>query len=170
LTGGWVPQEVRDEVVAFIASLTRRTGLKTRTLLKWLALPASTYHDWQGRVGQPNQHNNATPREFWLLPWERAKILTWHDRFPDDGYRRLCYSMLDADEVAVSAATVYRVLHEAGRLQRWNTHPSKKGTGFVQPTRPHEHWHTDVTYLNICGTFYYLCSILDGYSRAIVGW
>jgi hypothetical protein len=25
----------------------------------------------------------------------------------------------------------------------------------------HQHWHIDVSYLNIGGTFYYLCSILD---------
>jgi transposase InsO family protein len=28
----------------------------------------------------------------------------------------------------------------------------------------------DISYLNICGTFYYLCTILDGYSRYIVHW
>ena len=28
----------------------------------------------------------------------------------------------------------------------------------------------DVAYLNIAGTFYYLCSILDGFSRAVVHW
>ena len=47
---------------------------------------------------------------------------------------------------------------------------TKKGTGFVQPLRPHEHWHVDVSYLNIAGTFYFLCSILDGCSRFIVHW
>jgi hypothetical protein len=36
--------------------------------------------------------------------------------------------------------------------------------------RPHEQWHVDVSYLNIAGTFYFLCSILDGYSRLIVHW
>jgi hypothetical protein len=46
--------------------------------------------------------------------------------------------------------------------------PSKKGTGFVQPVTPHCHWHIDVSYLNIAGTFYFLCSVLDGYSRSIV--
>jgi hypothetical protein len=46
--------------------------------------------------------------------------------------------------------------------------PTKKGTGFVQPLVPHEHWHIDVSYLNIAGTFYFLCSILDGASRFIV--
>jgi len=38
----------------------------------------------------------------------------------------------------------------------------------VQPLAPHEHWHIDIAYLNVGGTFYYLCSVLDGASRAIL--
>jgi hypothetical protein len=78
--------------------------------------------------------------------------------------------MLDADIVAVSPATVYRVLNCAGSMRRWAGKPSRKGQGFSQPAGPHEHWHVDVSYVNICGTFYYLCSVLDGYSRYIVHW
>jgi putative transposase len=78
--------------------------------------------------------------------------------------------MLDQDIVAVSPSTTYRVLSAAGRLDRWKRGPSKKGTGFVQPSSPHEHWHIDIAYLNVAGTFYYLCSLLDGASRAIVHW
>jgi transposase InsO family protein len=48
--------------------------------------------------------------------------------------------------------------------------PSKKGTGFAQPLAAYHHWHIDVSYLNIGGTFYYLCSILDGFSPYIVNW
>jgi transposase InsO family protein len=55
-------------------------------------------------------------------------------------------------------------------LSKWNGKPSMKGTGFVQPLTAHQHWHIDVSYLNIGGTFYYLCSILDGFSRYIVNW
>ena len=32
------------------------------------------------------------------------------------------------------------------------------------------HWHIDIAYLNLAGTFYYLFSVLDGASRAIVHW
>jgi transposase InsO family protein len=78
--------------------------------------------------------------------------------------------MLDADVVAVSPSSVYRVLKQAGVLQRHNAKPSSKGTGFVQPLLPHEHWHVDVSYINIAGTFYFLFSILDGCSRFIVHW
>jgi len=35
---------------------------------------------------------------------------------------------------------------------------------------PHEHWHTDISYINIRGTFYHLISVLDGFSRYIVHW
>ena len=45
-----------------------------------------------------------------------------------------------------------------------------RSTGFAQPLIAHQHWHIDVSYLNIGGTFYYLCSILDGFSRYIVNW
>jgi putative transposase len=38
----------------------------------------------------------------------------------------------------------------------------------VQPLAIHEHWHIDISYLNIKGTFYYLCSVLDGCSSYIV--
>jgi transposase InsO family protein len=78
--------------------------------------------------------------------------------------------MLDADVVAVSPSSVYRVLRQAGRLDRFSVKPSKKGTGFVQPLRPHAEWHVDISYINLAGTFYFLCTILDGYSRFIVHW
>ena len=78
--------------------------------------------------------------------------------------------MLDADEVACSPASVYRVLKVAGLLAGQTPAITKKGTGFVQPLKIHEHWHVDVSYLNIAGTFYFLCSLLDGCSRFIVHW
>jgi transposase InsO family protein len=110
------------------------------------------------------------PRDHWIEEWERDAIIDYFDRHPLEGYRRLTFMMLDADVVAVSPATTYRVLSRAGRLDRWNRVSSRKGTGFVQPLQPHEHWHIDVSYLNLGGTFYYLCSLLDGASRAIVHW
>ena len=48
--------------------------------------------------------------------------------------------------------------------------PSQKGNGFDQPEKAHHHWHIDISYLNLSGTFYYLCTVLDGYSRYIVHW
>jgi transposase InsO family protein len=135
-----------------------------------MGLRASKYHDWQSRYGRANEHNALVPRDHWLTDEEKRAILDFQREYPLEGYRRLTFMMLDRDVVAASPTSVYRVLKEAGRLGRWNPKPSKKGTGFVQPLKPHEHWHVDVSYLNIAGTFYYLCSLLDGCSRYLVHW
>ena len=138
--------------------------------ISWLELSTSKWYDWQRRYGQANQHNAPIPRDFWLGAWEKEAIVAFHYEYPLEGYRRLTFMMLDRDIVAVSPSSVYRVLKAAGLLKQWNEKPSKKGTGFEQPLRPHEHWHVDLSYLNIAGTFYYLCSLLDGYSRYIIHW
>ncbi|MBL8743730.1 MAG: transposase family protein, partial [Myxococcales bacterium] len=122
------------------------------------------------RYGKANEHNALVPRDHWLLDDERKAIIAFHDKYPLEGYRRLAFMMIDQDVAAASPSSVYRVLAAAGLLDRWNRRPSKKGTGFVQPLKPHEHWHIDVAYLNLGGTFYYLCSILDGASRSILHW
>ena len=56
--------------------------------------------------------------------------------------------MMDEDIVAVSPSSVYRVLKRAGLLDLWNRAPSKKGAGLEQPLKPHEDWHTDISYIN----------------------
>jgi transposase InsO family protein len=128
------------------------------------------YFDWKKRYGKVNEHNGKVPRDHWIEQWERQAIIDFHCRFPLEGYRRLTFMMLDEDIVAVSPSTTYRVLRNAGLMDRWNRQPSRKGTGFVQPTGPHHHWHIDIAYINIASTFYYLCAIIDGYSRYLVHW
>ena len=108
--------------------------------------------------------------DWWLEDWEKQAIIRFSFEYPLEGYRRLAFIMLDRDVVAASPSTVYRVLKAAGRIGRSANKPSKKGTGFQQPQKPHEHWHIDISYINIHGTFYYLTTILDGYSRYTVHW
>jgi transposase InsO family protein len=139
-------------------------------MLFWIGLGTSKFHDWKHRYGHANEHNAKVPRDWWLEAKEKQAIIEFHDLHPLEGYRRLTFMMIDRDVAAASPATVYRVLKAAGRLDRRWVSPSKKGTGFVQPERAHAHWHVDIAYINISGTFYYLCSLLDGYSRSIVHW
>ena len=147
-----------------------KVELPVETVVGWLGIARGKLYDWRKRYGKANEHNALVPRDHWLDDDERRRIIAFHEQFPLEGYRRLTFMMLDRDVVAVSPATTYRVLSAAGLLDRWNKKPSKKGTGFVQPLRPHQHWHVDIAYLNLAGTFYYLFSILDGASRAIVHW
>lgn len=161
---------MRDEVVDFVNHWSARAELAVKRMVGWLGVGSSKFYDWRSRYGKVNEHNAWVPRDHWLESWEKAAILDFEQAHRLEGYRRLAFMMLDANVVAVSPSSVYRVLKAAGRLESWNRKASRKGTGFEHPLKPHEHWHVDVSYINVCGTFYYLCSLLDGYSRFIVHW
>jgi len=161
---------VRDQIVDFVRCWSEKTEIGAGRFIEWLGIRASKFYDWRERYGKANEHNAWVPRDFWLEEWEKKAIVDFHQQNPLEGYRRLTFMMLDQDIVAVSPSSVWRVLGQAGLLAKWNGTPSKKGTGFAQPPAAHEHWHIDVSYINISGTFYYLCSVLDGYSRFLVHW
>jgi putative transposase len=161
---------VRDEIVDYVRQWTDRTELPAKRLIGWIGVGMSKYYQWTIRYGKATEHNRLVPRDHWLQPWERQRIVSFYGEHPQEGYRRLTYMLMDADLVAASPATVYRVLKGAGCFERWNRKESSKGKGFQQPLAPHDHWHVDISYINVCGTFYYLVSVLDGCSRFIVHW
>jgi len=156
--------------VDFVHRWSGKTGITVACFLLWIGIATSKWHAWKHRYGKANEHNAWIPRDHWLDQAEKEAIIAFHEQYPLEGYRRLTFMMLDRDVAACSPTSVYRVLKAAGLLERHNVGPSLKGKGFVQPLQPHEHWHVDVSYLNIAGTFYYLCSLLDGCSRYVVHW
>lgn len=166
----WVTPDVRDCIVDYIRHWSTRSEIPLSQFIGWLGISASKFYHWKGRYGKVNEHNRWIPRDHWLEQWEKDAIVDFYLDHPNEGYRRLAFMMLDQNLVAVSPSTFYRVLKQNGYLKKWCQTPSAKGTGFQGPILPHEHWHIDISYLNISGTFYYLCSILDGYSRYLVHW
>jgi putative transposase len=141
-------------VVDFVTRWSTITGLPVVWWIHHIAIAKGKYFQWKERYGRVNEHNAKVPRDHWLEDWERQAIIAFHERYPLEGYRRLTLMMLDQDIVAVSPSSVYRVLRAAGVLDRAAYGKSRKGTGFEQPMRPHQHWHCDVTYINIAGTFF----------------
>ena len=129
----WVPHDLRDQVVDFVRRWSEKTEIPAARLVGWAGLARSKFFDWKSRYGKANEHNGWIPRDHWLEEWEETAIIDFHQKNPLEGYRRLTFMMLDADIVAVSPASVYRVLAGAGLLGVRNWSPSKKGTGFVQP-------------------------------------
>ncbi len=169
MTGRWVEQDVREQVVDFISLYKPKTSLPIKWFIAEIGINQSKYYTWVERKGKANSHNGKTPRGHWSLDWEKQAIIKYAKSHPGEGYRRLTYMMIDDNIVAVSPSTTYRVLKSAGLLNRWNrVKRSAKGQGFNQPTLPHQHWHIDIKYVNYHGTFLFLISVIDGYSRYIV--
>ena len=165
-----MPHDTRDQVIDFVRRWSSASEIAVRGFVVWLGVATSKFYSWQTRYGRANEHNGWVPRDFWLEAWEKRAIIEFHDRYPREGYRRLTFMMLDENLVAASPASVWRVLHAAGRLARWNRKASMKGKGFQAPLAPHEHGHVDIAYVNLAGTFSYLSSVLAGYSRYLVHW
>ena len=136
-----MPHDVRDQVVDYVRCWSEKTEIGAGRFIHWLEVAASKFYNWRKRYGRVNEHNGWIPRDFWLELWEKQAILDYQEQFPLEGYRRLTFMMLDADVVAVSPSSVWRVLRQAGRLRKWQPKPSRKGTGFEQPLLPHLHWH-----------------------------
>jgi len=101
-----------------------------------------------------NEHNGWVPCDFWLEDWEKQAIIGLHLKNPLEGYRqpnvhyaRRRHRGGESDERMASVG-------QAGLLSKWNGKASEKGTRFEQPLAAHQHWHIDVSYINISGTFH----------------
>jgi len=158
------------EIVSVITWLKEHARFPVRESLEIIELPRATYFRWLKSEGKEERKENNVPKGHWLLEWETEKIIEYKRENPETGYRRLAWMMVDRDIVAVSPTSVYRTLQRAGLSSRWTTAPGNGAhrDGFEQPQRPHEQWHSDISYLNILGTHYFFISILDGFSRAII--
>ncbi len=128
------------------------------------------FYDWKKAYGQGWKVQNNLPKSHFLEQWERDKIVEFYREHQHDGYRRCTYMMIDQDIVYTTPSTVYSVLKKAGAMRTKYGSPSKKGSGFNQPNSPHSQWHSDITNVTIGVDCYYLISILDGYSRAVIAW
>jgi len=165
----WVEPDIRKTIVTYVNTMAERTGLSKRRLIRWIGVQPGKFYDWQGRVNKPNRHNGQIPKQHWLLPWEREAIINYAKTHRMRGYRRMTYEMLDRGIVAVSPASTYRVLKSFGLMNHWNIGVDRTAKqGFHHPLRPHEQWHMDIKYVNFRGTFLFLISVIDGYSRYIV--
>ena len=165
-----IEAEVRDDVVMTVTGLHDLTRISISRLLNSVNLRRGRFCDWRNRLGQDIRTGSTVPTAHRLLEEEKKAIVDFYLDQPREGYRRCAYMMMDQGVAAASPSTVYRVLDEADVLRRWNRKKSAKGNGFEQPLQPHEHWHTDISYVRLSGIYYYLICVLDGYSRSIVHW
>ena len=169
MTQTWVEPDIRDEIVETIMEYREKTEIPSYRLLGFLGLKASKYYEWRRRYGVANRHNGKIPKATWLFEHERKTIIEYAKNNREEGYRRLCYRMIDEDVAYASPSSVYRVLHTAGLLYKFIRVKNKsKGIGYEQPGGPHKEWHIDISYVNVLGTFLFLVAIIDGYSRFIV--
>lgn len=165
----WVEPKIRNDVVKTILCYRDKTELSITELLSYVGISRTKFYEWKRRYGIKNNHNGEIPKSHWLLEKEKEAIVRYAKENKEEGYRRLCYMMIDEDIAYASPSTVYRVLKENDLLNKYIAREeSKRGEGYTQPESSHEEWHIDITYVNMLGSFMFLVGIIDGYSRFVV--
>ena len=145
------------------------TKLPEWKLLSFINLSTSKFSKWK-KESKP-EHQRKIPKIHYSTPEEKQKVVEFKKEHMSLGYRYLTWLMIDLNVVALSPSTVYRILKKVGLNKAWTNVPGEaKKKGFDQPSKPHEHWHTDISYISYKGIRFYLICILDGFSRAILAW
>ena len=78
LTSAWVPHDVRDAIVDYVARWSEPTEIPVKKFVAWLGVAASKFSDWRARYGLANEHSALVPRDWWLEVWEKKAIVDFH--------------------------------------------------------------------------------------------
>jgi putative transposase len=82
---------MRDQAVDFVRRWSEKTEISVGRFIAWLRVAGSKFYDWRQRYGRVNEHNGWVPRDFWLEPWDKEAIVSFHLKNPLEGYRRLTF-------------------------------------------------------------------------------
>lgn len=142
-----------------------------------LELPRSRlYRSRQPLVAQsePAVTSRLSPRALSQAEKTAVRQILDSERFQDQAPREVYAALIDEGQYLCSVRTMYRILDEADQVrERRNQlrHPT-----YLKPellaTQPKQLWSWDITKLlgPAKWTYYYLYTILDIFSRYVVGW
>ena len=142
-------------------------------ILDHLGIPPATYYRWQHRraIGSLADRTSPSQRRTWPpIPQEIESVRSYALEYPQIGYKRLTWQIIDDDVAYLKPYQVYEIL-KGHRLLRWGKNGFPEALKRPpEPDHPDEVWHVDLMYLYIHSRWYYLVDIIDGYSRFLVNW
>ena len=161
-----------------IIRLVEGSELGVKRTLEELDVPRSSfyrwYHSYQERGYEGLSNSLSQQRRFWnrIPEPEREKVVEKALAQPELTARELAWRITDCEGYFISESSVYRILKAFDLV----TSPAyvliTAKDRFDHPSRRvHELWQSDFTYFKVVGWgWYYLLTVLDDYSRYIVGW
>lgn len=161
-----------------IITLIDGSTVSANKTLKELGIPKSTFYKWYKRYElggfdalAPSKRNqnrvwNRIPQQ------EKNRVVEVALQKESFSSRELAWHITDTQKRYISESSVSRILRERGLMPAPHhivlsaANEFKKKTTYVN-----EMWQTDFTYFKIIGWGnYYLCTVLDDYSRFIIAW
>jgi putative transposase len=147
----------------------------TRQACQAFAYPRSSYYRQQ-QAKPVSAKTEPTPSPRALPPPERDAVreMLNSERFADSSPRQVYGTLLDEGQYLCSVSTMYRILqaHDEVRERRHQKrHPVYKKPELLA-TAPNQVWTWDITKLRgpVKHVYYYMYTILDIFSRYVVGY
>jgi putative transposase len=159
-----------------VSDLARQLG--TQRACEVLAYPRSSYYRQLRPPTSPAERqpqlSPVSPRALAADEREGIKQLLNSERFADCSPRQVYATLLDEDVYLCSISSMYRILRandEVRERRNQKRHPAYKKPELVA-TAPNQVWTWDITKLRgpVTHVYYYLYTILDLFSRYVVGY
>ncbi|OYU37909.1 MAG: IS3 family transposase [Pseudorhodobacter sp. PARRP1] len=177
---GWGRPRMRYAAVEKleIIRLVEQSHLSVRRTLAKIGIPPTTFYRWYDRFVEHGpeglEDRSSRPSRVWNRIPEavRDQILNLALEDPELSPRELAVKFTDTEKYFVSEASVYRLLKSHDLITSPAYIVIKAADEFKdKTTAPNQMWQTDFTYLKVIGWgWFYLSTILDDYSRYVVGW
>jgi putative transposase len=143
-----------------------------------LNINRSTFYKWCRRYQQGGygalENRYRPPKQFWnqIPSWERHQVVEIALEHPQKSPRELAWCITDKHGYYISESTVYRILKAYYLVTSPVYTLISARDQFPHPSKaPNKLWQADFTWFNLVHWgWYYLCTILDDYSRYILAW
>lgn len=161
-----------------IIRMVEESELSVKQTLIELDVPRSTFYDWYGRYLADGfeglADHNPKRQQFWnQIPDQvREHVVDVALEHTEMSPRQLAWHITDTEGYFISESSVYRILKSYDLI----TSPafelvSAKDEFEHKTKRINEMWQTDFTQFKVIDWgYYYLCTVLDDYSRYILAW
>jgi putative transposase len=161
-----------------IIRLVETSELPVKQTLAELDVPRSTFYDWLGRYAAGG-YDGLAPRQpqrqqFWnQIPDQvREQVVEAALEQTELSPRQLAWQFTDREGYFISESSVYRILKHYDLVTSPVFQIVSAKEAFDNPTQGvNEMWQTDFTQFKVLDWgYYYLCSVLDDFSRYILAW
>jgi len=161
-----------------IIRIVEASELSVKQTLPELDVPRSTFYDWYRRYLADGPEGLATRqserRQFWnQIPQHvREHVVDVALAYTELSPRQLAWHITDTEGYFISESSVYRILKSYDLITSPAFDLVRAKDEFEHKTkRGNEMWQTDFTQFKVIDWgYYYLCTILDDYSRYILAW